>query len=320
MTHRTDYDGIASGALIVRYAYLHLKEPFMAFLKDYSDGPNVIEEPLTKLKACKLYIADLSTSFKDLPKVADRIKRMGCDVYWFDHHPTSEENVNLLRDVGVNLDLREDRFVAAKIVFQNLYEKMGIEDEVARRISDYAVETDNWRFESKETQDLMDLVSFYDYLDDDSSLTPNLMSFLLHLAGLKEIDLLLTEMHRKHIVMYREMLEGAKELILKTADLFELNGVKYAVTYSPNLVSGSRAADYILSAYDVDVALVIKEDGTASVRRKGEIDVSKIAKLFGGGGHPYAAGMKLTDEKIPKEKFLKVLEMIKERLKDLKPS
>lgn len=319
VTHRADYDGIASGALIIRYAYLHLKEPFMVFLKDYSDGPNLIEEPLIKLKECKLYIADLSTSFKDLPKVADRIKRMkGCEVYWFDHHPTSEESVNLLKGAGVNLDLREDRFVAAKIVFQNLYEKMRIEDEVAKRVSDYAVEADNWRFESEETRDLMDLVSFYNYLDEDSPLTPNLISFLLHLASLKEAGTLLTELHRKHIAIYRKMLDRARKLILNTVDLFELNGTKYAIAYSPNLVSGSQAADYLLSTYDVDIAFVVKEDGTASVRRRGDVDVSKIAKLFGGGGHPYAAGMKLTDERISKEEFGKVLEMVKKRLEGLK--
>lgn len=59
------------------------------------------------------------------------------------------------------------------------------------------------------------------------------------------------------------------------------------------------AIDVVRSAGEAEVACILKEDGLGvwrgSMRSVGEVDVSKIAALFGGGGHRFAAGFTSTD-------------------------
>lgn len=58
--------------------------------------------------------------------------------------------------------------------------------------------------------------------------------------------------------------------------------------------SSRKVPEHLLSAYDkIDIVLMLFVDScTLSFRSKGELDVSEIAKRFGGGGHLNAAGAK----------------------------
>lgn len=67
---------------------------------------------------------------------------------------------------------------------------------------------------------------------------------------------------------------------------------------------------YLIGIQGVEVALIFKEIGEGKVkvsfRARGNIDVSKIAGVFGGGGHIKAAGCSLDDDlEIAKRKVLK---------------
>lgn len=317
ITHRSDFDGIASGALIVRYAALHKKSPFLVYLKDYGDKENVIEEGLFKLTNCKLYIADLSTSFKHFNEVVKRIRRLRCgEIYWFDHHPTSNENLNKLKELGVKLDIRPGFSSSAIIVYENLYSKSGIEDEIARKIADYADDIDSWRLSMPLSRDIMDLVAYYKYLDEANPLHPHLKSYLLYLSGLKDQNLV-REQHKAHIEIYRKLKDRARDVISRTVEVFEIDGINYAICYAPCYISSSQAAEFVLDSVKAQVAIVVKEEGTGSVRRRGDVDVSKIARLFEGGGHPYAAGMRLKEGKIDLVEYPKFVELIKNKLREL---
>lgn len=71
-----------------------------------------------------------------------------------------------------------------------------------------------------------------------------------------------------------------------------------------------------LSIENVEVAVVLKEteDGAkASLRSKNDVDVSKIAEAFGGGGHVKAAGLKIK-ECFLEEAKKKILEEISKEL------
>ena len=71
-----------------------------------------------------------------------------------------------------------------------------------------------------------------------------------------------------------------------------------------------------LSIENVEVAVVLKEneDGAkASLRSKNDVDVSKIAEAFGGGGHVKAAGLKIKEISLEEAKK-KILEEISKEL------
>jgi len=60
---------------------------------------------------------------------------------------------------------------------------------------------------------------------------------------------------------------------------------------------GAEVMDYLQSTLDVDLILFLKEriDGTVKVSMRSlQKDVSKIARFFGGGGHPGACGFSVT--------------------------
>jgi phosphoesterase RecJ-like protein len=63
-----------------------------------------------------------------------------------------------------------------------------------------------------------------------------------------------------------------------------------------------------LKAKEVEVSLLIKEtpegEVRCSLRSKGKINVSKVAQVFGGGGHAHAAGFK---SRLNQEETLKKL-------------
>lgn len=317
ISHKSDFDGIASGALIVRYHLHYQPSQALILLKDYSDGANIVEETLYGLSPEKLYIADISTSFEQLGEVLERLKKVKPkEAIWFDHHPT-----NTLREVegaGVKCNIRVGAPSTASVVFEKLYEERGIKDDVASTITRMATDIDTWKFEIQGARDVVDLVAFYNYLDDGNPLTPHLKSYLLYLASL-DWPKLIGEWHLVQIELYRRKVAEQEEIIRRTATTFNILGLKAAIAFSPSIISSSRAADVLLDFTGAQVAIIVKENGTGSVRRRGsDIDVSRIAKVFGGGGHPYAAGMRLRDGKITLEEFLGVAKWVIEKLSSLR--
>ncbi len=70
--------------------------------------------------------------------------------------------------------------------------------------------------------------------------------------------------------------------------------------------------DSLRSVKGIKIAVVFKEQApnkvNVSLRSRGEIKVDKLAELFGGGGHPNAAGFKSTDGlKVTLKNLLKAL-------------
>ena len=73
--------------------------------------------------------------------------------------------------------------------------------------------------------------------------------------------------------------------------------------------------NYLRSVEGTEIAVYVREreDGTnkVSMRSGGNLDVSKIALAFGGGGHPRAAGYTMLDElDVAKEKLINVVEVM----------
>lgn len=72
---------------------------------------------------------------------------------------------------------------------------------------------------------------------------------------------------------------------------------------------GQSIINIPLRAKDIKISIFFKEDlkgiTRCSMRSKGDIDVCKIAQIFGGGGHKNAAGFKFTDDiKVVRENVL----------------
>lgn len=89
--------------------------------------------------------------------------------------------------------------------------------------------------------------------------------------------------------------------------------LKMLESFGMESVDISDIINMILSIAGVEVAVIIKEveDGVkGSLRSKNDIDVSKIAGVFGGGGHVKASGLKIMNVSLEeaKNKILKEIE------------
>lgn len=103
--------------------------------------------------------------------------------------------------------------------------------------------------------------------------------------------------------------------------LFEARVVVHLVTKEMMAASGGRevdceaALDESMGLPQVELALMLRENrnGTlkGSLRSRGDIDVEKIAKPFGGGGHRHAAGLDVEGSSLD-ALYQKLLTVIKE--------
>ncbi|MBN2533785.1 MAG: bifunctional oligoribonuclease/PAP phosphatase NrnA [Spirochaetales bacterium] len=104
--------------------------------------------------------------------------------------------------------------------------------------------------------------------------------------------------------------------VLSTLELMQNNHVAIQTMTKDILLStkanyeeGRSIINIPLKAEDVKVSIFFKEDlksvTRCSMRSKGDIDVCRIAQLFGGGGHKNAAGFKFDEDmKVVREKVL----------------
>jgi bifunctional oligoribonuclease and PAP phosphatase NrnA len=93
--------------------------------------------------------------------------------------------------------------------------------------------------------------------------------------------------------------------VLSRAEMVEEKGFIWAAIsaadlgdFDVTLEETEGLIDFLRQAKEAEVACVLKEvDGhvRGSLRSLGEVDVSSVAALFGGGGHRYAAGFTTTE-------------------------
>jgi phosphoesterase RecJ-like protein len=96
-----------------------------------------------------------------------------------------------------------------------------------------------------------------------------------------------------------------QKIVLSTLEMHAEGKIAVQILRKEDLESTGAtiedAEDFInlpLRSKDVKVSIILKESGTGpircSLRSKGEVNVSKIAQQFSGGGHTTAAGFKST--------------------------
>lgn len=108
--------------------------------------------------------------------------------------------------------------------------------------------------------------------------------------------------HLDHVIRQGWLLNSYRKTLVRAVvekamlHIATVDGVTYRVGQVNSPILQSEIAHEILDTMEVDVADVWSTEGTKTTHslrsRKGEVDVSEIAKKFGGGGHPSAAGFR----------------------------
>jgi len=313
ISHRGDFDGLASASLLIRRT-LREGSPFILSLKNYEDVEKIIESRFLELENSTIMILDLPLRFgaeEEYEKLSI-LSRKNNKIIWIDHHPADEKEINIIRNVA-EVYVDSSKPSATRMVYEYL-ELKG--DKVASRIAEIADQIDSWNFSEEMSYSIMELVAFLKYLDNGHRLYPFLNSFVMYLAGL-EGEFKLTEFYTKMIDEYRILKKKAIEIVRETFHLIAVGDYKIGVAWAPRILTGSIAGEYLLQQENLDYIIIVSENGGGSVRRgREDLDCRIIAEVFGGGGHPYASGMRLSEKPISRREYEYIARMIGTKLRD----
>jgi oligoribonuclease NrnB/cAMP/cGMP phosphodiesterase (DHH superfamily) len=318
ISHRKDLDGLSSAALSLRYVAKHKRQPYVLSLKDYTDEEPVVEEKYLDLQNSRFIITDLSTNVPNLETILEKfrtIKSWNNEISWFDHHPSSEQIKSSLSTVVDFLDIRSSSTVAAEITYQNLYERNGIRDAHALLLSKLGHDSDLLELKYPVTSKLMSMIDYSNYLDGGSIIYPRLLQIALQLAFPRieaDEDGILEPYQNGFLEEYEGLKTKELKRILADSEVFLAGGHSVVLFRFPRLFSGTQASMVVLEHFRADISIGLSDSGEGSVRRTvDDVSCRKIAELFGGGGHDFAAGFPSEGAKVSGPDFEKYKEKVK---------
>ncbi len=264
--HGNCADGFGA-AWTVRKAYKEMKT-------DISFHPGIYGQSAPDVTDLDVLMVDFSYKRNVLLEMADRAK----SITILDHHKSAEEDLsNLPSNVKTLFDMNRS---GAMISWDYFFE-----GKAPPRLIEHIQDRDLWRFKLAGTKEIQMALFSYEY---DFDLWDKIMD--------KNADDLLSDglaLERKHMKDIREFLSVATRKLM-------IGGYVVPAANLPYFY-GSEAGS--IMAQDAPFAATYYDKGNTRVfglrsrsKEAGGVDVSKIASLFGGGGHYSASGFEVSME------------------------
>lgn len=224
---------------------------------------------IPKLKDKTIYFLDVLCNERDLKRIVKSNEK----VVVIDHHAS---RANLVKFASKNIfSLRND---ASVLSFKYFFPDKPV-PQLFLIIEDY----DLWLLKRSHTKEFMAVLDGYKF--DFSVWSRVIGNFESAAKRRKYLE------RGKFILGY---LKRAVELLVKAGDEAMFAGKRVLVVNSPILES--EIGHYIVAKKGFPIGIVWSEKNgqiSVSLRSRPNLDVSKIAQRFGGGGHPQAAGFGL---------------------------
>ncbi|MGC9190707.1 MAG: DHH family phosphoesterase [Candidatus Micrarchaeia archaeon] len=289
ISHRRDFDGIASAAELV--LYLESLDEHAQTILFTNPGREEWSSTLDKLKDVKnsnIYIADLSLpkGCEDLILQFEHIKSQGNRIIWIDHHAWPEEIAKKIENIADMLVWGDNK---SKCAAELIYEKLCEGNSTCKSIAMLAHFTDfNVKSEDEGLDNNLTKISqCIAYLDSDDKRSNELREKLLEqvvtgsiIGGV--IDQIYSEYKRSE----EENLKKLKE----TLRILDAGGIRISMAFAYNLQSNMACARMKeLSGSNIEIFVTTK-DWSAHVRSDSGIDSLLLSREFGGNGHEQASG------------------------------
>lgn len=303
--HKRDLDGLASGAIVKRYAQ---NSPDLLIFCDYDTFLDKFKLILSEIQpTSELIIADISIDDHELEEFCPLLKKIHekCIIKWYDHHEWSK---NKYSNIEPNVDklyisTEEEQKCAAEIVYENLMPN----DERSEKLAQLAHDQDFKINEIEIANKLSDLITFRNYNDD----LENLANHLAFAENLWTKDL---ERERNEYIKIRE---NKKDQLINSTKEFQIKGYKFIFSWRNELISTGYARDVLRENFKSDVIITIeKRYLNFSHTSDNDFNCRKLAEIsFEGGGHTYSSGGQLAFEVKTEADFKKAYAIIKEKIK-----
>lgn len=177
-------------------------------------------------------------------------------------------------------------------------------DKVAHQLAAIARDQEFWLRQDEQSQKLADVIQA-GY--DKKELVELLSKGVYWSAKLERV-------HQDYLLKKKYALEELKTHMIVKQYLDQYFGFSIA----SNSLRSADACEHMLETHTgLNVAIAVYRDGRISFRRRNscKIDLTKLAKYFNGGGHPYAAGGRLDTNNVTFDNFGKIVFEIDQKLK-----
>ena len=284
LSHQTDFDGIASAAIIMHYTGMpknnlhfgiYTAESFGA-VKDWSDR--------IMFRDSIFVITDMSVNdilVPDVERLLSSVKARNNMIFWIDHHPWGAEAIDKISKYADFLICGENNVCAAELAYSILSKR----SESARAIAETAHKTD-FNLRTEENKGLLDMLScaitYMCYTNDIESLK----EMVRDVSNLKLDSSLIKEKYG----LYNADVEKNLSVLYGNMKKFVAGKHTIGISYSKNLQS-TQGCMALKEKLDTEINIMINTDTKKiNLRSADGVDCSFIAKAFGGGGHPQASG------------------------------
>jgi len=278
ITHN-DLDGIGC-AVVVKHVYDTVKVTFAGY-ESFSKKLDVV----LKSKPDLLIISDIGIQTEDLEKII----KSGIKWEWVDHHVTSIDKI--LNEYKASIYVNTG-FCATKNMFNWYFTGENKDNKVIklRRFCDAVDAWDCWKLQS-EHRSHGEFLNRLTYMHTDDELVN---VFLNNLEPWND-EILAVMAHTAEKINKRsvnKMLQNYENQKVFT----DPNGNLYRIIISTDNISECGNAALEKWPDLKYVVLINKTNGGVSFRCKKDFDVSKLASVFGGGGHAQSSGCVLSNE------------------------
>jgi oligoribonuclease NrnB/cAMP/cGMP phosphodiesterase (DHH superfamily) len=213
-----------------------------------------------------LSISDLGFH-RDTESIAKKAKANGWNVEWRDHHRWREDEIKKIERIVVLLHI-DTSVCGTGIVARDLAPDNPIAIEVARVVCDY----DLWK-----------------HADPRSAVLGQVLQRKKNREHVR--DCLVAGIFSDTLIEqeYAEIKAEMDTMMQRSLKQATFLGEKYRIVFAPLYGYPSETAHFIRDEKKTDIEVIIGKDGKFSVRSVPPIS-HIIAREFGGGGHPNAAG------------------------------
>ena len=260
--HKDCMDGISS-AYIARNS-LERNNVVVPIPLQYSGEDELFKLNLTKQDIC--YFVDFSLKRDKMLELAELVDR----IVVIDHHKTAEaELVNLPENVEVNFNMNES---GATLTWLYFY------DKPIPEIFEYIKDRDLWNWKLPYSREISEALAFLVKPNDINSFRDNAF---IGIPALKEIGSTLLKKKNQQV---QSKLSKVQDLTLCDIEFKAIN-----VTENISELGNEICIEYNKPALMYFITQDMKV--ICSLRSINELsDVSKVATIFGGGGHRNASG------------------------------
>lgn len=301
-------DGVVAAAAVGRFYQGHRVIPIFA---SNSESDRTIQGLRLRAGglADEIWITDLSWTSNRTRERLEGLARAGAKVFWIDHHRTAVSRATAPEfDLPFAGKVLTEDFSAARLVYNFLEQRIGeLSDDAARQafadfapIAMIADDHDRWVHRIPESPDWALAVQ-------------TLGSSQSYREIMRAHGAVMSRKLAKALQAGREAMEKSQSLARVTLVERQLsNGLRLRTACCFGY-SSEVAADLYQGQHQTIVALFDFRSQGVSLRRSPdcEVDLSKLAQSFGGGGHAAASGFALESlRRVPAEKLAEVLDRV----------